>query len=62
MNNEHDTGMKAIDLYETPIDLRPVPKLDIAEECIAYLLAHGDHYGVQLLRELQREKNPVTTP
>ena len=45
---------KPIDLYDTPIDLRPVPKPDPVEECIEYLRSHGDYFGVNLLLEMNR--------
>jgi hypothetical protein len=47
---------KQIDLYDTPIDLRPVPKPDPVEECIGYLRAHRDYYGVQLLEKMRAEQ------
>lgn len=39
-----------IDLYDTPIDLRPLPKFSL-EFAIEYLRDHGDHYGASLLTE-----------
>lgn len=45
-----------IDLYDTPIDLRPLPKetrTSIINECIELLRAHGDYYGVRLLEGAQ---------
>jgi hypothetical protein len=50
---------KIIDLYDTPIDLRPVPKPDPVETCIAYLREHGDHYGVQLLTRMKADEEDV---
>ena len=49
-----------IDLYDTPIDLRPVPKPDPVEDCIEYLRSHGDWFGVNLLTEMKRagQKDP----
>lgn len=48
-----------IDLYDTPIDLRPVPKPDPIDTCIAYLRDHGDHYGVQLLSRVKADEEDV---
>ena len=47
---------KPIDLYDTPIDLRPVPKQDPVEECIEYLRSHGDYFGVNLLNQMRVER------
>jgi hypothetical protein len=55
-NISTDTGMKSIDLYDTPIDLRPVPKIDPVEKCRLYLWEHGDYFGVQLLEQMENEE------
>lgn len=47
---------KIIDLYDTPIDLRPVPKPDPVADCIEYLRSHGDYFGVNLLETLRAEQ------
>lgn len=51
---------KIIDLYDTPIDLRPLPKPDPVADCIEYLRSHGDFFGVQLLetRRAEQEDSP----
>jgi len=47
----------AIDLYDTPIDQRPLPKFTI-EFVIDYLREHGDHYGAKLLEAYDPCKIP----
>lgn len=54
---EHDKPISAIDLYDTPIDLRPVPKADPIDAAIAHLHDNGDYYGVTLLKGFQRERD-----
>lgn len=49
-----------VDLYDTPIDLRPAPKgliteqvrREIVQDCIETLQENNDHFGVSLLRNL----------
>jgi hypothetical protein len=55
-NISDNTGMRNIDLYDTPIDLRPSPKFDPIEECRLYLWEHGDYYGVQLLEKMEHDE------
>lgn len=38
-----------IDLYDTPTDLRPIPKLSVIDACIEHLRKNGDYFGVELL-------------
>ena len=52
----HDTLIKNIDLYDTPIDLRPLPKKDTVANCIEYLRNNRDYYGVSLLERMQDEE------
>jgi hypothetical protein len=51
-------GVSNIDLYDTPIDLRPVPKLNVIDACIEHLRANRDYYGVELL-ELAKVRGDV---
>lgn len=59
-----------IDLYDTPIDMRPLPKkgpeelrIEIISECVEYLREHGDHYGVQLLNgKQQKDTSKIESP
>jgi len=58
----HPTGCgcgqhEPIDLYDTPIDLRPAPKTDPLDAAIAHLYANGDMFGVTLLKGFQRERD-----
>jgi hypothetical protein len=55
--SNQDTEIKNIDLYDTPIDLRPLPRRGTVAYCIEYLRDHGDHYGVQLLEKMRDEEN-----
>jgi len=43
-----DKSVNTIDLYDTPIDLRP-RKPDLLRDVISYLRDHGDHYGAGLI-------------
>lgn len=52
-----DTEIRNIDIYDTPIDLRPLPSHGTVAYCIDYLRDHGDHYGVQLLEQMRDEEN-----
>lgn len=52
-----NTEIKNIDLYDTPIDQRPLPRRDTVAYCIEYLRDHGDHYGVRLLESMRDEEN-----
>jgi hypothetical protein len=58
-NLSTSTGMQNIDLYDTPIDLRPLPRKGTVAYCIEYLRDHGDHYGVRLLEKMRDEDNQV---
>jgi len=52
--------MDGIDLYDKPIDLRPVPKdptpeqvrREVIQDCIQTLQQNCDYFGVALLRDL----------
>jgi hypothetical protein len=61
-SSETGTGMKHIDLYDTPIDLRPVPKPDPIAACIEHLRKHGDYYGVQLLTRMKADVEDTENP
>jgi hypothetical protein len=51
-------GVPDIDLYDTPIDLRPVPKPSVIDACIEHLREHRDYYGVELL-ELAKVRKDI---
>jgi len=46
-------GVPDIDLYDTPIDLRPLPRKGSVQWCIEYLRSRNDHYGANLLEDEQ---------
>lgn len=54
---DQTTEIKNIDLYDTPIDLHPLPRRGTVAYCIEYLRDHGDHYGVQLLEKMRDEED-----
>lgn len=57
----HPTGCTCgghVDLYDKPIDLRPVPKPSVIDACIEHLRGHRDFYGVELL-ELAKVRGDV---
>jgi len=47
-------SLPEIDLYDTPIDLRPLPKFSF-EVVVDFLREHGDYYGANLLEEYGKE-------
>ncbi len=55
--SNQDTEIRNIDLYDTPIDLRPLPRRGTVVYCIEYLRDHGDHYGVRLLEKMRDEED-----
>jgi hypothetical protein len=51
-----DKPINAIDLYDTPIDLHPVPKPDPIDAAIEHLYANGDMFGVNTRDTSQDEQ------